>query len=322
MNPSSLRTKMKLSRFKPLYNKIRSPFFRGIVPVYHSIGNNTSELPFSSNIHHISSDQFEKQLYLLKKKYDFVFVDELSDRANRGLSIRNLVSITFDDGYKNFYQNALPIIESHNIPVTMFLTTQLLQGSVLWRDKVRYTIELNWVQDFSMYLKEQFEVSNELTPLNFYQESKNPSLFRSSDLDHWLDSFFESKGIVLSEVFKDTYLSGKDLKAHPLVQFGNHTDNHYMMSTLDGTQQSEEIEKAQSYLNLLNLSLSEAFAIPFGDPASFNQDTLDAAYELGFKSVLLAGADKARGFLTKTSFTMNNDMLVGMRFLPGKHHFY
>lgn len=307
---------MSLSKIRSIHTKLNSLFFKGQVLVFHSISDKDLVPLFSSGIHRFNCEEFEKKLARLRKGNDFVFVDELVQRVKDGKPLKNLVSITFDDGYLDFAQNALPILEHLNIPSTLFLTTKLSQGGVFWRDKVRYIIDKNLTPEFLEYLRGSLNISHDISPLEFYQDSKNPELYKSSNMDEWMTAFFKFKNIDPSLTFKGLYLGKEDLNPHPLVQYGNHTENHFVMSSLTKDEQLLEIERAQTHLKSLNLPLSEAFAIPFGDPLSFNQNTLDVARELGFKSVLLARADRARGFLTKRTSQMDDSMIVGMRFLP------
>lgn len=302
--------------------QIQSPFFKGKVPVYHSISDGKESPLFASGVHDITVEQLEKQLTQLKRVHSFVFIDELSEAARKGKNIRKVVSITFDDGYRNFFTNALPVLEHLNIPATMFLSTKTLNGGVLWRDKIRLLMERGMVSEFLKYLKEELKIAHHVSPEDFYQKSKDPTLFRSSDVEAWLDDYLAYKELDPTCVFKEMYLHKDDIRQHPLVNFGNHTENHFMMSSLDKITQLKEITKAQVSLNNLNVPLSESFAIPFGNPNSYNDDTLEAASESGYKTILMARADRARGFVTKNSLFADNKALCGMRFLPGENDFY
>ncbi len=54
----------------------------------------------------------------------------------------NAVVITIDDGYRDFYTSAFPILKSRGIPATVFLVTEFLDGRLwLWTEQVQYAIE-------------------------------------------------------------------------------------------------------------------------------------------------------------------------------------
>lgn len=61
--------------------------------------------------------------------------------ANRPLP-RNLVVITVDDGYRDFYEIAFPLLRSLGLPATFFPVTELIEGRIwLWPDALRWLLE-------------------------------------------------------------------------------------------------------------------------------------------------------------------------------------
>ncbi|MEM9348802.1 MAG: glycosyltransferase [Pseudomonadota bacterium] len=79
-------------------------------------------------------DQFEAQLqYFAQNGFYGVTLDEWqAQRARwRGMPGRAL-AITFDDGYVDFLEHALPILEKYGFPVTVFLVTDLVGKTAEW----------------------------------------------------------------------------------------------------------------------------------------------------------------------------------------------
>ena len=78
--------------------------------------------------------QYLEQLIENYKKNGFRFItlDELLNSKCRFFS-RKRVHISFDDGFKDVYTNAYPILKKYRIPFTIYLTTDMPEGKAdLW----------------------------------------------------------------------------------------------------------------------------------------------------------------------------------------------
>ena len=64
---------------------------------------------------------FEKKIIWLKKHFDIISLDTLVQRQQSSSLNGQEIAITFDDGYVDFPDKVLPIIEKHQIPVTIFV---------------------------------------------------------------------------------------------------------------------------------------------------------------------------------------------------------
>lgn len=86
------------------------------VLMYHSVTRSGCSLtPLS-----VSLEQFEKQmLYLKRHNLRGVSMRELYLSARRA-SARGLIGLTFDDGYEDFLDTALPVLKSSGFSATVF----------------------------------------------------------------------------------------------------------------------------------------------------------------------------------------------------------
>ncbi|MBL0340304.1 MAG: polysaccharide deacetylase family protein [Bacteroidetes bacterium] len=85
------------------------------------------------NSRFISETEFEKQLIWLKKNCHIV---TMQDYFSGYQHLEKLtIAISFDDGYRNNFNLALPLLEKHEVPATFFITTAPLDGmNILWPD--------------------------------------------------------------------------------------------------------------------------------------------------------------------------------------------
>lgn len=69
----------------------------------------------------LSNAQFEKQMRWLQRHAEIVTLEELQDRMTRGRNDRLAVAITFDDGYAENCDRAVPYLLDQGIPFTYFV---------------------------------------------------------------------------------------------------------------------------------------------------------------------------------------------------------
>ena len=79
------------------------------VLVYHHV---SEETPASTSV---SPAQFRSHLQLLTDQhFNVIALDQALTALQRGEALpERAVAITFDDGYRNIYDNALPLLEGH-----------------------------------------------------------------------------------------------------------------------------------------------------------------------------------------------------------------
>lgn len=106
-----------IQKIKERFSQTRS--YTGIVLMFHQVNNNSSE--WEEESFSISEDGFEALLRrLLNGKHKIRPISELIETYCEG------VYITFDDGYKDLYTKAYPILRRLEVPFAIFVTTDYI----------------------------------------------------------------------------------------------------------------------------------------------------------------------------------------------------
>jgi peptidoglycan/xylan/chitin deacetylase (PgdA/CDA1 family) len=91
----------------------------------------------------ISRAMFEQHIDWLGRSFRFVGLDEIGDHILSGRPFSEPVAaITFDDGYRDVYENAFPVLWRKGIPAAVFVVTDLV-GQPLWHthDRLYYLVD-------------------------------------------------------------------------------------------------------------------------------------------------------------------------------------
>ncbi|MFZ3561808.1 polysaccharide deacetylase family protein [Streptomyces sp. BH055] len=96
--------------------------------MYHSV-DDCSDDPYNVTV---SIERLRQQLSWLRSRgLRGVGVAQLLDARSRGLG-RGLVGLTFDDGYGDFVENALPLLRHYDCTATVFVLAGRLGGENAW----------------------------------------------------------------------------------------------------------------------------------------------------------------------------------------------
>lgn len=72
----------------------------------------------------------------LRRLFNVLPLDEAVTRLREGRLPERAAAITFDDGYADNYEVALPILLRHGLPATFFIATGFLGDGVMWNDRI------------------------------------------------------------------------------------------------------------------------------------------------------------------------------------------
>ena len=106
--------------------------------IYHRV----NPWPSSFAIDVTPPDRFRRQMEHLARRYRVLPLEELWRRTQEGSLPPRCVAVTFDDGYADNHEFALPILRELGIPATVFVVTGCIgTGVIPWHDRVLAAFE-------------------------------------------------------------------------------------------------------------------------------------------------------------------------------------
>jgi len=110
---------------------------KSLVLLYHGVDADTVSPVLNFGGQHVRMQRFERQMRYLAAHYCVVPLDQLLN-GTRGVDAgKPLAAVTFDDGYRNLYFFAYPVLKRLALPATVFVITDSLQsGRPRWWDRL------------------------------------------------------------------------------------------------------------------------------------------------------------------------------------------
>jgi peptidoglycan/xylan/chitin deacetylase (PgdA/CDA1 family) len=266
----------------PFVKKRRAPSLQ--ILTYHRV--NDEQDPFFPAT---PVDVFEKQMAYVARKHHVCALDEAVERFRRGDLPDNALAITFDDGYRDNYLYAFPVVKSWSLPMTIFLATDAIgTGQTLWHDRV-----------FAAFRDTSAPALHGLDPA-FEGASLRTVRERTGVMGHilaWLRQCNERernqrisalcRALGVREKVKDgeLMLSWDDVKRMrgQGVSFGSHTASHPILSRLSRQETEAEIERSCAAMERHLGERPVLFAYPNGTKADFTETTKDVLKQFGFR---------------------------------------
>ena len=105
------------------FDRVRTPARGLVVLIYHRVGGRTPvrvDLP---------TPAFDEQMELLASRGRILALDDAVDRLIAGDDLSDFVVVTFDDGTADFVDDAVPILERHGVPATLYVATNHIENA-------------------------------------------------------------------------------------------------------------------------------------------------------------------------------------------------
>ena len=247
----------------------------------------------------VSPENFGAHLEVLKRHAQVISLPKLEECFRSGQFPERAVALTFDDGYVDFFQHAKPLLETNELPATVFVVTGSL-GRSFWWDRLIAALST------TTSLPDQPDITIAGFPLDWWLSDQNTGVNAGEtpiNKDRFIWSIYNKllridpveRAELITEIEKRAG-AGPDDHAEPLrsmtieevmhldrsglIEIGSHSASHPWLSSLPPAEQFREVSESKSVLEKILGRSVIGFSYPNGD---VSQDTVLAVKQAGYE---------------------------------------
>ena len=289
----------------------------------------------------ITPEKFRSQLELLSKYGKFISSDDLVALIEKDIELyknKKLIILTFDDGLKEQYNYALPILEDMGIPAVFFVnTSSVLDQKIQNVHKIHIVRSLLSPQEILYYLnKEGHEIIDEsinkkalehykydikeVAILKYFLNFKLPF----NKLNKIVNFLFNLVVPNNKNIHNNLYMSKNELiDLNKKGYLGSHSEFHIPLGEFPKNIREKQINNSQkTFKNFLNGEVN-GFSFPYGSLES-SKGCKNILYKSNFKYAFTM--ERAINHDLKQNFALsrfdNNDMPFGKNYNYSDNNFF
>jgi peptidoglycan/xylan/chitin deacetylase (PgdA/CDA1 family) len=254
--------------------------------------------------------RFDAVMGWVKAWFRVLPLDEAVARLQAGTLPSRSAAITFDDGYADNFENAVPILRKHGLPATFFVATGFLDGGRMWNDTVIEAIRACQHEALDLQalgigffrldsIEARRQAIETILPKIKYLPVRE-RIDRAERIAELASADLPSGLMMSSEQVRQMRQSG--------MQIGAHTVRHPILASIGIAEARDEIAESKRFLESLLGTRVGLFAYPNGKPGmDFLAEHVGLVKELGFDAAFSTAYGCA---------TVRNDPFQLPRFTP------
>ncbi len=264
MKKACLNLLYKAGSFSPFHRFNQN---RILILTYHRFSDTDTQFT-------VSRSQFAAHLsYLTKYRTIFSF-DEISERLENGKKLpENAAIITIDDGYRDAYEIAFPLLKKFDAPATVFVITDFVDGKIwVWTDKMRFIAAQMKAEKSTIEIgNERIELENRTTDKIFLSGSKANSVlkkFPDAEKDIEIERIARQLKVELPDLPPKTnaplsWEQAREMNASA-VNIESHTVTHPILTKIGANQLNFELNESKQKLEEILQKKIKVFCYPSG----------------------------------------------------------
>lgn len=265
----------------------------GVILTFHHV-HPDQPAPYAPNrLLTITPDFLDQVLaHLRVRGFSVIGLDAVPERLAQGGEGGPFAVLTFDDGYRDNVEHALPVLHRHGAPWTLFVTSDFAegQGRLWWIELERAIARLDRVRINAPGQSLDLPAGNAREKSTAFEAVYRH--LRAGPEDHLLAVIADlsrEAGIEPGRVAASLCLSWaelRDLATDPAVTIGAHTVSHPMLAKHDADAARREIVEGRDRIATRLGVPVRHLSYPVGDPGSAGAREFALAEELGFATAV------------------------------------
>ena len=258
---------------------------------YHRIlDTDQSSFRFDEGLVSATNEAFYHQMRFVRENFHVVTFRDLleCERAGKDWPDRGLI-VTFDDGYRDNYTNAFPVLRELKIPATIFLATgHIGEEKLFWWDLIAFCFKRTDCDSVDLP-----EISTEPVSLADTGERKQAInlvlewIKRAADetRQSFLERLPDRLGVTLDDDLAFAiHLSWDEVRtmSEGGVEFGSHTVTHPVLANVNADRLAVELRESKATIERETGKEAIAFAYPVGRSVNFTAAAMEAVKEAGY----------------------------------------
>lgn len=254
---------------------------------------------------YVLEESFAAHIAYLREHFTILSLDELLDlwRTNQFKSDRSYCVITFDDGWRDNYQFAFPILRRYAVPATIFLATDFIGTTRwFWPDRMMLVLERARARtsdptirdEVSAMLAETVGVRQSADDGNFLFIKSGMTIDAGAiielckevgveEIEDLIDGL--SRVLCLDAPSERVLLDWTEVSemAAQGVTFGSHSCSHRILTNIPLPEVSRELIESRNTILQHGVTPSSAFCYPNGN---FNPGIQELVRESGYRAAV------------------------------------
>ncbi len=242
---------------------------------------------------YVRRDAFEMQMLFLKKHFQIVSLQDLLAlwKGNKWDNSKRYSVVTFDDGWRDNYLYAFPILQKHSIPATIFLPTALIgTNQRFWPDVLSNLLVYYYSANVPQEKKNAIATLWHRHSWTDKLDGRNVEDRIDLLIEHCKELSDEERNEIIGEMTailgltiggERALLTWGEVKemSNKGISFGSHSCTHKILTKYPVTVVKREIQDSSMPLQKEGINYVPVFCYPNGD---YNQEIARQVQAAGY----------------------------------------